>query len=307
MSISILKGGNRRVKAYMECRLCARNCAVDRNVKMGYCKETADMYIARAALHFWEEPPISGTNGSGTIFFSGCSLSCVYCQNREISRGRVGKMVTSEQLANIMLDLQSQDAHNINLVTPTHFIPSIKEALILAKARGLTVPIVYNTGSYDNPEALKMLDGLVDIYLPDLKYYTSKTALAFSKAGNYPEIARTAIFEMVRQVGQPKFDKDGIMTRGVIVRILLLPGHIAEAKLSLKYLLDAYGDSIFISLMNQYTPMPDMKPPLNRKVSREEYKQLTDYAEKIGLQNGFTQEFGTAEESFIPPFDNTGL
>ena len=265
------------------------------------------MSVARAALHFWEEPPISGSRGSGTIFFSGCSLSCVFCQNREISRGRAGKMVTSEQLANIMLDLQSQDAHNINLVTPTHFIPSIKEALILAKARGLTVPIVYNTGSYDTPKALRMLDGLIDIYLPDLKYYTSRTADALSNAEDYPDVAREAIAEMYRQVGEPIFDADGIMKRGVIVRILLLPGRVAEAKLSLKYLLDTYGDGIYISLMNQYTPMEGMTPPLDRPVTHEEYAQLTDYAERIGLKKGFTQEFGTASESFIPPFDSNSI
>lgn len=295
------------MKMYKECRLCARNCAIDRNFKVGYCRACADMYIARAALHYWEEPPISGSKGSGTIFFSGCSLSCVYCQNREISRGRVGKRVTVEELADIMLDLQSQGAHNINLVTPTHFIPSIREALIFAKAKGLTIPIVYNTGSYDNTFSLKLLEGLVDIYLPDLKYFTAKTSLSYSNAEDYPEVARAAIAEMVRQVGEPIFDEEGIMTRGVIVRILLLPGHVAEAKLSLKYLLDTYGDSIYISLMNQYTPMPDMKAPLNRRVTREEYQQLTDYAEKLGLQNGFTQDFGTADESFIPPFDLTGV
>ena len=266
-----------------------------------------DVYVSRAALHFWEEPPISGERGSGTIFFSGCSLSCVYCQNREISRGRAGKPVTVERLCEIMLDLQSQGAHNINFVTPTHFIPSVAEAIRLAKVKGLAIPIVYNTGSYDTPEALKHLEGLVDIYLPDLKYYTSKTAGEYSNAFDYPVAAREAIAEMFRQVGEAKLDDKGIMTRGVIVRILLLPGHVAEAKLSLKYLMDTYGDSIYISLMNQYTPMPDMTSPLNRRVTRDEYEQLLDYAEKLGLKNGFTQEFGTASESFIPPFDNTGI
>jgi len=292
---------------YNECRLCARNCGIDRTKTAGYCKMKNTMYISRAALHFWEEPPISGTNGSGTIFFSGCSLSCIFCQNREISRGRAGKIASVERLSDIMLDLQRQGAHNINLVTPTHFIPSIAEAIKLSRANGLTIPIVYNTGSYDNPEALEFLDGLVDVYLPDLKYYTPKTALTYSKAEDYPFVARNAIAEMVRQADKPKFDENGIMQKGVIVRILLLPGHVAEAKLSLKYLLDTYGDNIYISLMNQYTPMPDMKPPLNRTVTYEEYNQLLDYAEKIGLKNGFIQDFGTAEESFIPPFDNTGI
>ena len=295
------------IKNYENCRLCARNCGINRSNSTGFCKATDEMYIARAALHYWEEPPISGTNGSGTIFFSGCSLSCVFCQNRDISRGRTGKAVEISRLADIMTELQSKGAHNINLVTPTHFVPSIVESIKLAKAKGLSVPIVYNTGSYDNPSTLKMLEGLVDIYLPDLKYFTPKTAAALSSAADYPMVAKAAIDEMVRQVGEPSFDEQGIMTRGVIVRILLLPGHVAEAKLSLKYLMDTYGDKIYVSLMNQYTPMQGINSPLDRKVTREEYYQLTDYAERLGLVNGFTQEFGTAEESFIPPFDNTGV
>ena len=268
---------------------------------------TDEMYLSRAALHYWEEPPISGTRGSGTIFFSGCSLACVYCQNREISRAEVGKAVSIDRLSEIMLELQDKGAHNINLVTPTHFAPSIAEAIRRAKVRGLSIPIVYNTGSYDTPEALRLLDGLVDVYLPDLKYYTAKTAKSYSLAADYPDVARAAIAEMYRQVGEPILDDDGIMRKGIIVRILLLPGHVAEAKLSLKYLLDTYGDNIFISLMNQYTPMPGMTSPLNRTVTHEEYSDLLTYAEKLGLKNGFTQDFGTAKESFIPPFDNTGI
>lgn len=292
---------------YTECRLCARNCGVDRTKSVGYCRMNSDIFIARAALHHWEEPPISGDRGSGAIFFSGCSLSCVFCQNQDISRGRAGKHVSIEHLSDLMLELQSQGAHNINFVTPTHYIPSIAEAISISKNKGLIIPIVYNTGSYDNVEALRKLDGLVDIYLPDLKYYTDRTALKFSSAADYPNVARAAIAEMYRQVGEARFNEQGIMTRGMIVRILLLPGHVAEAKLSLKYLFDKYGDSVYISLMNQYTPMPGMQPPLDRTVTREEYYQLLDYADKIGLKNGFTQDFGTAKESFIPPFDNTGI
>ena len=295
------------MNGYEKCSLCARRCGIDRRNTVGYCGASIDVSIARAALHFWEEPPISGEMGSGTIFFSGCSLSCVFCQNREISRGRAGKSVTVERLAEIMLELQAKGAHNINLVTPTHYIPSVAEAVRIAKKQHLSIPVVYNTGSYDTPEALKLLDGLVDIYLPDIKYYTPKTAEAYSNAANYPEAAKAAIAEMFRQVGEPTFDEKGIMKKGLIVRILLLPGHVAEAKLCLKYLLDTYGDKIYISLMNQYTPMPNMQPPLNRKVTREEYAQLTDYAERLGLTNGFTQEFGTASESFIPPFDGSGI
>ena len=295
------------ITEYKSCRLCARNCGVDRYTRLGYCRSGAEMSIARAALHYWEEPPISGSLGSGTIFFSGCSLSCIFCQNRDISRGRAGKEVSIQRLAEIMLDLKEKGAHNINLVTPTHYIPSIAESIRIAKAEGLDIPIVYNTGSYDNSSALKMLDGLVDIYLPDMKYFTSKVSGEMSLAPDYPLVCRDAIAEMVRQVGEPVFDDDGIMKKGVIVRILLLPGHVAEAKLSLKYLVDTYGDGLYISLMNQYTPMTDMKSPLDRKVTREEYRQLTDYAEKLGLKNGFTQEFGTASESFIPPFDGSGV
>ena len=295
------------INEYKECRLCHRNCGVDRTVTPGYCKMTSEVFLSRAALHRWEEPPISGDRGSGTIFFSGCSLSCVFCQNREISRGRAGKAVSVDRLSDIMLRLEEEGAHNINLVTPTHYIPSVAEAIRTARAKGLTLPIVYNTGSYERVEALRQLEGLVDIYLPDLKYYTEKSASLLSSAADYPRVAREAISEMVRQVGEPRFDSEGIMQRGVIVRILLLPGHVAEAKLSLKYLYDTYGDSIYVSLMNQYTPMPGMKPPLDRPVTREEYYQLLDYAEKIGLKNGFTQDFGTAEESFIPPFDESGV
>ena len=292
---------------YENCHLCARNCGINRYEKLGYCRETSEIYLSRAALHMWEEPSISGTKGSGTIFFSGCSLSCVFCQNADISRGRSGKPVSTERLAEIMLELEAKGAHNINLVTPTHYIPSLTEAIPMARKMGLTIPIVYNTGSYDNVDALRTLDGLVDIYLPDLKYYNAKTAESYSHAGDYPTVARDAIAEMYRQVGSPIFDDEGIMTRGMIVRILLLPGRVAEAKLSLKYLMDTYGDNIYVSLMNQYTPMPGMAPPLNRKVTREEYNELLDYAEKLGLKNGFTQDFGTASESFIPPFNCEGV
>ena len=292
---------------YDNCRLCARLCKVDRRATSGFCKMSTAPVISRAALHHWEEPPISGTRGSGTIFFTGCSLGCIFCQNRHISSGEHGREVTEERLAEIMLELQAKGAHNINLVTPTHFVPTIKSAIDTARGRGLKLPIVYNTGSYDTEETIDSLDGYVNIYLPDFKYFLSRTAKKFSFAEDYPTVAKAAIDKMVGQVGAPKFDFDGIMQSGVIVRILLLPGHVAEAKLSLKYLLDTYGDKIYVSLMNQYTPMEGMEKPLDRRVSREEYKSLVEYADKIGLKNGFTQEFGTAKESFIPAFDLTGV
>lgn len=299
-----MKGAAVNAMNYGNCALCARNCGVNRHTGVGACKMNSAPTVARAALHFWEEPIISGQRGSGTIFFAGCSLSCIFCQNYKISRGGAGKSVSHGELAEIMLRLQSEGAHNINFVTPTHFAPSVAEAVAFAKEKGLSIPVVYNTGSYDNVSTIKALDGLIDIYLPDLKYYLPKTSGAYSSAPDYPTVARQAIAEMVRQSGGPVID-DGIMKRGTVARILLLPGHVAEAKLSLKYLYDEYGDSIYISLMNQYTPMPGMQPPLNRIVTREEYAQLTDYAERLGVTNCFIQEFGTAMESFIPDFDLT--
>lgn len=296
-----------KIKEYLRCNLCNRKCGVNRYEGVGFCRMPADVYVTRASLHKWEEPPISGTQGSGTIFLSGCSLRCVFCQNREISRGQVGELVTIDKLVEIMIDLERQGAHNINFVTPTHYAPTISEAVRKAKAQGSRVPIVYNTGSFDTVETIQSLDGIVNIYLPDLKYYRNSTSRQYSEAENYVESAREAISEMYRQVGNPAFDENGILVAGVVVRILLLPGHVAEAKLSLKYLVDTYGDGIYVSLMNQYTPMPNMPPPLDRRVTHSEYEDLLSYAEKIGLKNGFYQDYGTAEESFIPLFDGTGI
>ena len=291
------------ILSYSHCELCARRCGVDRaGGQLGFCKSSDVPKITRAALHHWEEPLISGTRGSGTVFFSGCSLGCIYCQNRKISRSSVGRAVNTNELAREMLRLENEGAHNINFVTPTHFAPSIADAIRIARAGGLTVPTVYNTGSYDTVKTLRMLDGLVDIYLPDLKYYRSESAEKLSFAKDYPSVAREAIAEMVRQRPTPVI-KDGIMQSGVIVRILLLPSHVAEAKLSLKYLYDTYGDNIYISLMNQYTPMPGMTSPLDRTVTNAEYSELVSYAERIGVLNAFIQEGGTQKESFIPDFE----
>ncbi len=279
-------------------------CGVNRNTETGFCGMNSDIYLSYYSLHKWEEPPLSGERGSGTIFFAGCSLGCVFCQNKDISRGRNGKTVTEKDLSDIMLELEKAGAHNINFVTPTHYSPSVKEAVLLSRERGFSLPIVYNTGSYDSLSALQNLEGVVDVYLPDFKFYMPETAKKYSLAPDYTEVAKKAISEMFRQVGEFVFDESGIMKRGVIVRILLLPGHVAEAKLSLKYIYDTYGDRVYISLMNQYTPMPGMAAPLNRKVTREEYRQLVDYAERLGVINAFVQEFGTASESFIPQFKN---
>ena len=294
-------------KYYKTCRLCARECGANRTAgQRGYCKMTDELVVVRAALHMWEEPIISGERGSGTVFFSGCSLGCIYCQNREISGGRSGIVIDSERLCEIFLELSSYGAHNINLVTPTHYVPHIIYAVAMARERGMGLPVVYNTGSYETEATVGMLRGTVDIFLADFKYYREKTAETYSNAPDYPEVARKAIAEMVKITGAPVL-KDGIMTRGTIVRILLLPGHLAEAKLSVKYLYDTYGDGIYISLMNQYTPIGELPPPLNRKVTVAEYRELVDYALRLGVTNCFIQEQGTATESFIPPFDNTGV
>lgn len=291
------------ILSYSPCEICARKCGVDRTSgEIGFCRSSDKMKITRAALHYWEEPIISGTRGSGTVFFSGCSLGCIYCQNSKISRASVGREVTPTDLAAEMLRLEREGAHNINFVTPTHFAPSVKDAVRIAREMGLSVPIVYNTGSYDTEETVRALEGTVDIYLPDLKYYRTVSAEKLSFAKDYPDVARTAIAEMVRQHPNPVI-KDGIMRSGVVVRILLLPSHVAEAKLSLKYLYDTYGDSIYISLMNQYTPMPGMKSPLDRTVTNAEYSELVSYAERLGVVNAFIQEGGTQKESFIPDFE----
>ena len=296
-----------KISEYKKCTLCHRACGINRYEKTGFCNMPAEIYVTRAAAHYWEEPPISGTNGSGTVFFAGCSLGCIFCQNRDISRGISGQQVSIDQIANIMLSLEKDGVHNINFVTPTHYAPSIKLAVKEARDQGLKIPVVYNTGTYDSVETIKALKGTVNIYLPDLKYYRNETSKKYSGAENYVNKAREAIAEMYNQVGNPVLDENGIMLSGVIVRILLLPGHLAEAKLSLKYLVDTYGDKIYVSLMNQYTPMPDMPTPLNRKVTCSEYNELVEYANKLGLNNGFIQEYGTAEESFIPKFDLTGV
>lgn len=293
-----------------ECHLCPRNCGVDRLAgQKGFCGVDAGIMVARAALHMWEEPCISGKEGSGAVFFSGCSLGCAFCQNRTISKGQSGKVITVEHLAELFLDLQAQKANNINLVTAGHFLPQVREALILAKEQGLTIPVVYNSSGYEKAEMLRYLEGLVDIYLPDLKYLEADLAGKYSHAKDYPEVAMKALEEMVRQVRMPEFDERGMMKKGVIVRHLLLPGHVRNSKKVLEYLYGNYGDQIYISLMNQYTPMPAMKddPQLSRKVTDREYDRLLDHAISFGVTNCFIQEGETAKESFIPEFNGEGV
>lgn len=289
--------------------LCPRRCGADRSVTTGYCGVTDTLRVARAALHFWEEPCISGEEGSGAVFFSGCNLRCVFCQNAPIARAEQGKEITKERLAEIFLELQAQKANNINLVTGTHYVPQIIEALKKARAQGLRIPVVYNCGGYERVETLKALEGLVDIYLPDFKYMDAERAARYSHAGDYPQIAQAALAEMVRQQPKPEFDERGLMKKGVIVRHLMLPGGIRDSKEVVRYLHETYGERIFLSLMNQYTPLPYVAdyPEINRKLKKFEYERLVDYAISIGVDQGFIQEGETAEESFIPSFENEGV
>ncbi len=289
------------------CGLCPRNCGVNRTAgERGFCGETNSVRIARASVHMWEEPCISGNSGSGTVFFTGCPLGCVYCQNRNISNGKNGIEVTPYMLEEIFFKLCEMGVNNINLVTPTHFVPVIADVLKRAKSNGLRIPIVYNTGSYENVATLKMLDGLIDIYLPDLKYYSSDTALRYSKAPDYFDVSSGAIAEMYRQVGPPVFDENGIMKRGVLVRHLVLPGHTDESKDILRYLYSEYGDNIYISIMNQFTPLDGLEgyPEINRKLTDNEYDEVVDFAVDLGIENAFIQDGETASESFIPDFEN---
>ena len=289
-----------------KCDICPRKCGVNREKgELGFCKMKDKIKIARYSLHYWEEPIISGETGSGTIFFSGCNLKCIFCQNYKISSENMGKEISVERLKEICLELQNMGANNINLVTGTHFLPLIKEALILAKKEGLTIPIVYNTSSYENVESLKEMEGLIDIYLPDLKYYDNKLAENFSLANNYFEIATNAIKEMVRQTGKPVIENN-IMKKGVIVRHLLLPNHLEDSKKIIKYLHDTYDEDIYISIMNQYTPIKkfDKYPELNRTLTDKEYDKLVNYACDLNITQAFIQEGETCKESFIPDFTN---
>lgn len=288
----------------IKCALCPRQCCVDRRNVRGYCGETEQVRVARASLHMWEEPCISGSAGSGTVFFAGCPLRCVFCQNRTIAFGEKGKALTPEQLTALFLLLQHKGAHNINLVTPTHFAPQIADALKSAKMQGLSIPVVYNTSGYETVHTLRLLEGVVDIYLPDLKYYSAAVSQKYSRAPDYFAYASRAIGEMVRQTGAPIFDGEQMRT-GVIVRHMVLPGHVNDAKAVLKYLYDTYKEDVYISIMNQYTPPKDIEdyPEISRRVTRREYERVVDYAIELGIQNAFIQEGDTAKESFIPDFD----
>lgn len=300
----------KNMNKYEDCLLCPRKCGINRSTgQTGVCGVSSEIKVARAALHYWEEPCISGKKGSGAVFFSGCSLHCVFCQNREISDGKAGKVISKERLSDIFIELVDKGANNINLVTPGQYIPDIVWAVNDAKSRGMKLPIIYNTSGYENVTELKLLEGIVDVYLPDFKYMDSTLSARYSRAKDYPSVAKQALSEMVRQ--QPDVvidDATGLIQKGVIVRQLLLPGHVNDAKAVLKYLYDTYHDHVYISMMSQFTPIALKDyPEINRTVTRREYERLVDYALKIGITNAFIQEGDVAKDSFIPAFDCEGV
>ena len=284
------------------CKLCPRKCNVDRYNNVGYCGAGSKIKVALVSLHMYEEPFISGENGSGTIFFSNCNLGCIFCQNKKIRDG-YGKEITIKRFSEILLEQQERNAHNINLVTPTHYLPLIKKGIIMAKNKGLTIPIVYNSSSYECVDTIKMVNNLVDIYLADLKYYDDKYALKYSLAKNYFKYATMAISEMYKQVGSPIIE-NGLLKKGVVVRVLVLPGNGADAKKIIKYLYDTYNDNIYISIMKQYTPTEKyIYNELNNKLGEEEYNEVVNYACDLGIINAFIQEGECQNESFIPNFN----
>lgn len=300
----------KNMNKYENCLLCPRKCGINRSTgQTGVCGVSSEIKVARAALHYWEEPCISGKRGSGAVFFSGCSLHCVFCQNREISDGKAGKVISKERLSDIFIELADKGANNINLVTPGQYIPDIVWAVNDAKSRGMKLPIIYNTSGYENVTELKLLEGIVDVYLPDFKYMDSTLSARYSRAKDYPSVAKQALSEMVRQ--QPDVvidDATGLIQKGVIVRQLLLPGHVNDAKAVLKYLYDTYHDHVYISMMSQFTPIALKDyPEINRTVTRREYERLIDYALEIGITNAFIQEGDVAKDSFIPAFDCEGV
>lgn len=300
----------KNMNKYENCLLCPRKCGINRSTgQTGICGVSSEIKVARAALHYWEEPCISGKRGSGAVFFSGCSLHCVFCQNREISDGKEGKVISKERLSDIFIELADKGANNINLVTPGQYIPDIVWAVNDAKSRGMKLPIIYNTSGYENVTELKLLEGIVDVYLPDFKYMDSTLSARYSRAKDYPSVAKQALSEMVRQ--QPDVvidDATGLIQKGVIVRQLLLPGHVNDAKAVLKYLYDTYHDHVYISMMSQFTPIAlEDYPEINRTVTKREYERLVNYALEIGITNAFIQEGDVAKDSFIPAFDCEGV
>lgn len=288
-----------------QCKICPHNCNVNRlNGKIGRCKCTDKIKIALASVHNYEEPCISGINGSGTIFFSNCNMNCIYCQNYEISQLGKGKEISIKELADIFINQQEKGVNNINLVTPTMYAFQIIEAIKLAKKNGLIIPIIYNTNGYEKIETLKALQGYIDVYLPDLKYYSNKLSIKYSKVNNYFSVATEAIKEMYRQVGTPKFNEDGIIQRGIIIRHLVLPNHIQNSKNILKWIKENMPQDVYVSIMAQYFPTYKAKEDelLNRKLTKKEYKEIENFLYTLDLKNGYIQELGEHEEEYVPDF-----
>ncbi len=291
----------------MICNICPRRCDVDRDIEFGFCGEGKSIRAFRAALHMWEEPVISGKNGSGAVFFSGCNLRCIYCQNRSLARSECGTVITADRLAEIFLRLQGEGAHNINLVTATHFTFSVAEAIRKAKAAGLNIPVIWNSSAYESVPTLRALEGLVDVYLPDFKYASGDAAHKYSSARDYPTVAAEAINEMYRQTGAASVE-GGIIKKGVIIRHLVLPKNVIASKMALKKAFDMFGNNVYYSIMRQYTPLwNDLPQELSRTVTDAEYKSVVSFAQKLGIKNGFLQYGEAAKESFVPIFDGTGI
>ena len=288
-----------------KCEICPHKCKIDRTKQIGRCKATDKVKIALYSIHNFEEPCISGTKGSGTIFFSNCNMNCIYCQNYEISQLGKGKEITIQELADIMIKQQEKGVENINLVTPTSYTLQIIEAIKIAKQKGLKIPIVYNTNGYENVETLKLLEGYVDIYLPDLKYYNDEISKKYSKVDNYFEIATNAIKEMYRQVGQPVLDEEGIMKKGLMIRHLVLPNNIENSKNVLRWIKENLDNNIYVSIMAQYFPTYKAKETddLNRKLTKKEYEEIENYLYDLNLENGYIQELGEHEEEYVPKWD----
>lgn len=288
------------------CTICPHNCKVNRiKGQKGRCKCDDKLKIALASLHMFEEPCISGTNGSGTVFFSNCNLNCIYCQNYEISELGKGKEISIQNLADIFLKQQQKNAHNINLVTPTMYVYQIIEAIKIAKSNGLNIPIIYNSNGYENVETIKLLNGYIDVYLPDLKYYTDSLSKKYSKVNNYFEIATNAIKEMYNQVGNATFDNEGLIKKGVIIRHLVLPNHIQNTKNILRWIKENMPEDIYVSVMAQYFPTYKANEDnlINRKLTKKEYKVVLNYLYSLNLKNGYFQELGSHEEEYVPDFN----
>ncbi len=290
---------------YKNCKMCPRECGIDRTRNAGVCGATDKIKVALVSVHDYEEPCISGKNGSGTVFFSNCNLRCVYCQNFKISRNGYGKEITSTRLAEIFLEQQKRGVNNINLVTPTMYVDGIIEAIKIAKSNGLTIPIVYNSSGYEKVETIKKLKGYVDIYLPDFKYATNRLALRYSGVNNYVESAISSIKEMINQVGKPKFNDEGIMTSGVIIRHMILPNNILNSKMVLKRISEEFKNDTLVSVMAQYFPTGEAEkyPEINRKINKEELEEIQDYLVELNIENGYIQELGEHEEEYVPNFD----